>query len=95
MLFQEIVEATGLRPLGTPTWHVFGGEAGVTGLQMLAESHLACHTYPEAAYAAFSLYCCRPTPIDWPWRDKLALALGAADVDVRVVPRGPTRAPQA
>ena len=40
-------------------WHKFGGEGGVTGLIMLTESHLACHTYPEYQTATFNLYCCR------------------------------------
>ena len=29
------------------TWHQFEGEKGVTGLILLTESHLACHTYPN------------------------------------------------
>ena len=90
-LFRTIVEATGLNPLGTTAWHVFDGEAGVTGLQMLGESHLACHTYPEAGYAAFSLYCCRSEPVEWPWRQELMKAIGATHVSVRVVRRGPNR----
>jgi S-adenosylmethionine decarboxylase len=88
-LFAEIVRGAGLTPLGPGTWHVFGGEAGVTGLQMLSESHLACHTYPEAGYAAFSLYSCRPAQESWPWSDRLAAALGATRVTVRTVRRGP------
>ena len=88
-LCAEIVRGAGLTPLGPGSWHVFGGEAGVTGLQMLSESHLACHTYPEAAYAAFSLYCCRPMQVPWPWSERLAAVLGAARVSVRVVRRGP------
>jgi S-adenosylmethionine decarboxylase len=88
-LFARIVSDAGLRPIGQATWHLFAGEAGVTGLQMLSESHLACHTYPEAGYAAFSFYCCRQTPVDWPWEGVLADALGARSVAVRVVRRGP------
>jgi|WetSurMetagenome_2_1015567.scaffolds.fasta_scaffold337631_2 S-adenosylmethionine decarboxylase len=85
----EIVRATGLTPLGPGSWHVFGGEAGVTGLQMLSESHLACHTYPEAGYAAFSLYSCRPMQEPWPWNERLAVVLGATRVTIRTVRRGP------
>jgi S-adenosylmethionine decarboxylase len=88
-LFTEIIEAIGLRAVGSGTWHTFDGEAGVTGLQMLSESHLACHTYPEAGYAAFSLYCCRADPVDWPWSHRLTGVLGASGVSVRVVRRGP------
>jgi S-adenosylmethionine decarboxylase len=34
--------------------------AGVTGLGLLAESHLAVHTWPEHGYAAVDLLTCRP-----------------------------------
>ena len=88
-LFAEIIDAAGLRPVAPATFHVFDGEAGVTGVQMLSESHLACHTYPEAGYAAFSLYCCRREPVDWPWQVRLTEVLGAEGVTVRVVHRGP------
>lgn len=82
-----------LTPVGDPLWHRFGGPGGVTGLFLLAESHLACHTYPEYGLATFNLYCCKPRP-RWPWEDRLAAALGADRVRVREVSRGvpPTEA---
>lgn len=91
-LFADIIAASGLTPIGSGQWHVFDGAGGVTGLQMLRESHIACHTYPEAGYAAVSLYCCRPEPVEWPWRERLASALGATGVSVRVITRGPSAA---
>lgn len=88
-LFADIVAATGLHPVDDTQWHVFDGEGGITGLLMLSESHLACHTYPEQGYAAFSLYSCGPGTAEWPWAERLHAALGAEDVLVRVLPRGP------
>jgi S-adenosylmethionine decarboxylase len=70
-----------------PLWHHFPGPGGVTGLYLLAESHLACHTYPEHGLVTFNLYCCRPRA-RWPWEARLADALGAARVLVREIPRG-------
>jgi S-adenosylmethionine decarboxylase len=89
-IFVAIVSKLGLKTVGLPMWHTFEGEAGITGLQGLCESHLACHTYPEEGYAAFSLYCCRPDIEEWPWRERLAEALGATEVTVRVARRGPS-----
>ena len=86
-MFATIIEELSLRPLHDPAWHVFPGEAGVTGFVMLTESHLACHTYPEYGLATINLYCCRPRP-DWPWEERLAVLLGATDVRVRNVERG-------
>jgi S-adenosylmethionine decarboxylase len=83
----RVVAELGLHPLRPAFIHAFPGEGGVTGLLALHESHLACHTFPETGYAAFSLYCCRPRP-DWPWRERLAELLGATDVAVRRLERG-------
>jgi S-adenosylmethionine decarboxylase len=87
-LFAAIISRLGLKTVGSAMWHTFEGQAGITGLQGLRESHLACHTYPETGYAAFSLYCCRPDIEEWPWREKLKEALGATEVIVRVAARG-------
>ena len=86
-LFARIVEELGLHPAAVPLWHVFPGEAGITGMLLLTESHLTCHTFPERGFAAFDLYSCRPSQV-WPWAERLAEALGASDVRVRSVPRG-------
>jgi S-adenosylmethionine decarboxylase len=86
-LFDRVVRELDLRRAGEPVWRVFPAPGGVTGLQLLMESHLACHTFPERRFAAFNLYCCTPRPI-WPWEARLAEALGADRVDVREIHRG-------
>ncbi|MFN7971808.1 MAG: S-adenosylmethionine decarboxylase [Acidobacteriota bacterium] len=85
-LFQLLVAELDLHPIGEPAWHVFDGHGGVTGFWMLAESHLACHTFPEEGRASFNLYCCRPRD-RWRWEEGLK-ALGAGRVTVRSVTRG-------
>ena len=87
VLFARIVSELGLNPAGEAQWKVFPGEGGVTGLLLLTESHLACHTFPETGFASFDLYCCRERP-DWPWSARLGDALGAVRVVVRSVVRG-------
>jgi len=59
-LFEQLIQQLGLLPLGKGQWHVFEGHAGITGLQMLSESHLAIHSFPEFGYAALSVYSCKP-----------------------------------
>ena len=86
-LVTRIVQELGLHPAGEQLWHVFPGEGGITGLLLLTESHLACHTFPERGFATFDLYSCRPSQ-EWPWADRLREALGATDVRVRAVTRG-------
>jgi S-adenosylmethionine decarboxylase len=86
-LFARIVGELGLSPVQPAVWHQFPGAGGLTGLLLLSESHLACHTFPERGFAALNLYCCRERP-DWNWAGALADALGAAHVNVRRLPRG-------
>ena len=52
----DAVKAAGLTPLGH-TFHQFSPQ-GVTGLVLLAESHLAVHTWPETGFATVDVYVC-------------------------------------
>jgi S-adenosylmethionine decarboxylase len=85
-VFERAVRELDLRVVGEPLWHKFPGEGGATGLAMLTESHLACHTYPEFRAATFNLYCCRERP-EWPWAERLGEMIGAREVSVRSVRR--------
>lgn len=38
--------------------HHFGEGQGVTGVALLAESHISVHTWPELNYAAFDIFMC-------------------------------------
>src|ERR1044072_545897 len=84
---QQIIRDLNLRFVGEGRWHKFPHPGGVTGLFLLTESHLACHTYPELGMATFNLYCCRQRPA-WRWEKELVAALSASSVTVRVVVRG-------
>lgn len=86
-VIERAIDELGLNVLGEQSWHVFGGEGGVTGLVMLTESHLAVHTYPVEGIATFNLYCCTARP-EWPWDERLTSMLGASHVTVRTVGRG-------
>jgi S-adenosylmethionine decarboxylase len=83
----QIINDLDLHVIGEPMWHQFPDPFGVTGLYLLTESHLACHTYPESGIATFNLYCCRARP-EWPWQARLRALLGAEQVSVRSAPRG-------
>lgn len=85
-VLDSVVTDLGLKAVGS-VWHKFPGEAGVTGMIALTESHLACHTYPEHNIATFNLYCCRTRP-EWNWEERLKELLGAAIVNVTRIERG-------
>ncbi len=86
-LCEEVIADLGLRVVGDPRWHQFPEPGGVTGLYLLTESHLACHTFPETGLATFNLYCCRPRP-PFAWEQRLRALLGATRVKVRTAARG-------
>ena len=53
----EAVSAAGLTPVGE-LFHVFPPPGGVTGVVLLAESHLAVHTWPERGAVTLDAYVC-------------------------------------
>lgn len=85
-IFAQVIDELGLKAVGN-IWHKFPGEGGVTGMVVLTESHLACHTYPEYRIATFNLYCCRTRP-EWNWEENLKASLGAEAVTVTRIERG-------
>ena len=38
--------------------HSFGAQSGVTGVALLAESHISIHTWPEQGFAALDVFMC-------------------------------------
>jgi len=51
------------------SFHHFSPQ-GVSGVVVIAESHLAIHTWPEHGYAALDVFTCDPG-IDYPLVEKL------------------------
>jgi S-adenosylmethionine decarboxylase len=93
-LCDAVVADLGLCSIGEPRWHQFPFPGGVTGMYLLTESHLTCHSFPELRAATFNLYCCRPRAV-WPWESRLPERLGAAHVVVHCLPRGEEPLPDA
>ena len=64
-LLRESATRSGLHALAEPAVipfgaHASGGHAGVTGFIVLAESHIAFHSYPELGYLAVDVFTCGP-----------------------------------
>lgn len=55
--FRDAVAACGATLLNIQL-HAFGEGAGVTGVAMLAESHMSIHTWPELDYMALDIFMC-------------------------------------
>ena len=54
---KQAVRDAGLTTVGS-LFHSFGEGEGVTGAVVLAESHLALHTWPEDDYVTLDVYVC-------------------------------------
>ena len=85
-LFGSILDAARLTPVAPAVWHRFPDPGGVTGLQVLAESHLACHTFPEHASLCLNVFCCVPRP-EWDIDRIVGRAVGAREGRVRRIER--------
>ena len=85
-LFARIMSDLDLHSCGEARWTTFAGAGGVTGFQVLTESHLACHSFPEHGTLCLNLFCCRPRP-DWDFAGRLRAQLGALTVTVRRLER--------
>ncbi len=86
-LFDRAVSELSLRPLAPADFHPFPPPGGITGVLLLSESHLTCHTFPETGYAALNLYCCRPRP-RWDFAARCRELLGAERTQVVEIRRG-------
>ena len=85
-LFKQIIDDLQLRPVGETQWHQFPKTGGITGLCLLAESHLACHTFPEFGSLCLNLFCCVPRS-GWDFDTGLKKIFAAQSVAVRTLVR--------
>ncbi|MDQ2680012.1 MAG: adenosylmethionine decarboxylase [Candidatus Eremiobacteraeota bacterium] len=61
---------------------------GVSGVVVLAESHISIHTWPETGYAAMDFYTCGDHTDPWAACDYAAKALSATAMSTTEVKRG-------
>lgn len=68
--------------------HHFGCGKGITGVALLAESHLSIHTWPEHGYAALDIFMCGGNARPQAALDVLVDMLKPRRVEVKKVERG-------
>lgn len=56
-MLREAIAACGATLLNLHL-HPFSGHGGVSGVAVLAESHMSIHTWPEHQYAALDIFVC-------------------------------------
>lgn len=84
-LLRASADAAGARILHSH-FHSFGEGMGVTGVVLLAESHISIHTWPESGFAAADIFMCGEAA---PQRalDVIEAALQPESLEVRTVAR--------
>jgi S-adenosylmethionine decarboxylase len=85
-LFDRLIAELHLTPVAPAVWHRFPSPGGLTGFVILAESHLACHTFPEFGSICVNVFCCRERD-DFDAARLMAEMLGATDTLVRRIER--------
>ena len=88
----EAAIATGSTVVNS-SFHKFSPH-GVSGVVVIAESHLAIHTWPEYRYAAVDLITCGDTVNPWKAYDNLMRRLGAGNGVSKEIPRGIIKLPE-
>ncbi|WP_035055769.1 adenosylmethionine decarboxylase [Andreprevotia chitinilytica] len=68
-------------------FHGFGEGLGVTGVLLLAESHISIHTWPEHGFAAVDIFMCGQTQPETA-ATAIVECLGAERVTQRPLQRG-------
>ena len=85
MLLAQASQLAGAKLLYAYTHEFDGG--GITGVAVLAESHISFHTWPERDYIAFDIFMCGDTQ---PFKaiNHIKKELKADDVKVKTIKRG-------
>jgi len=92
-LFDRLIAELRLTPVSAPAWHTFPPPGGITGFVVLAESHLACHTFPEFASICVNVFCCRPR-VGVDVTGVIADVFCATHIQVRALERSYRRPPE-
>lgn len=67
---------------------------GVSGVVVIAESHIAIHTWPEYRYAAVDIFTCGETIDPWIIQEILKESFGSKNVSSMEMKRGLFKVPE-
>ena len=84
---RSCVEAAGATLLNIDLHH-FTPNGGVSGVAVLAESHISIHTWPEHCYAAADIFTCGVSLLPRRAADLIVEMLECSDVTISDVRRG-------
>lgn len=87
----ELPDKIGMTKIIQPYVFPYAGlvpeDEGITGIVVIAESHLSFHSFTQKDYVFFDLFSCKPFDVDATRRYVLE-AFGVQDYDMHYVERG-------
>ena len=83
---RDAVEASGATIIDTKFHHF--SPHGVSGVIVIAESHMAIHTWPEYGYAAIDFFTCGDRVDPWKAFDHMNLTLKPLNYSTKEIKRG-------
>jgi S-adenosylmethionine decarboxylase len=85
-ILRDAADAAQVRVVGMNLHH-FGPEQGVTGVALLAESHISIHTWPEEGVAAIDIFVCGPHADAWAALRVIEAGLAMRVAEAQAIPR--------
>jgi len=90
-VLNDLPDKIGMTKITQPYVFPYSGavpeDKGITGVVIIAESHISIHTFQEKGYAFIDLFSCRPFEIEVA-ADYLVKAFGAKKVQKNILERG-------
>jgi len=90
-VLSDLPEKIGMTKITQPYVFPYSGlvpeDKGITGVAIIAESHISIHTFQEKGYAFVDLFSCKPFEVETA-ADYLIKAFGAKKVQKNIVERG-------
>jgi len=85
-VLRAAAQAAKVRVVGLNLHH-FGPQQGVTGVALLAESHISIHTWPEEGVAAIDIFVCGPHADAWAALRSIEAGLSMRVAAAQAIPR--------
>jgi S-adenosylmethionine decarboxylase len=90
-ILNDLPDQIGMTKITQPHVFRYSGlvpeDKGITGVVIIAESHISIHTFPEKNYAFVDIFSCKPFDIE-PAKQYFIKAFESKDPDVFITERG-------
>lgn len=84
-VLRAAAEAAKVHVIGVKLHH-FGPEQGVTGVALLAESHISIHSWPEEGVAAIDIFVCGEGADAWAALREIEAGLNMRSAHAQAIP---------